>query len=347
MRKITLCITLLLITAVFYSCSESQKPDVPVSGERTITIKVAADAADTKASYIYDDIPYRIGHMAWDNGDQIGIFEKQPVNTSLIGGLGFDSYVAGLPNQNVPFTARPGAGGSTLTEFTGVVTNPENAVYFAYYPYSLDMHLFTYDMEGMEILLFNFPFPYNQTYIADSFDGIPAFARYDCSINNEELSDALFTFTNLCNILRFRVKLPLGSLGIHYLDRIEIRLGTPPSSLTIPSSVSMLYIDGIVAGSANGAIVNGMPTNLTDQDAITYEIGGGHLLSDSPGAYYHIALPTPIYNEFVPSPYSAGVMTFVMSNGDRHEQSVDFSLLTPSINRIYTVPDLILDNNIK
>ena len=349
MRKISLYITLVLIAAVFYSCSESQKPEVPISGDRTITVKAASDAADTKASYIYSNISTRIGYMAWDNGDQIGIFEKTIINPLMMG-PGFYTYFAGLPNQNVPFTAGPGAGGSILTEFTGVMTNPGESTFYAYYPYSPVRKLITLSEGGSEYLMFDSPFPYNQSYVADSFTGIPAFAQYDCSVNHDNLNDALFTFKNLCNIIRFRVNLPSGYLGTHYLARIEVSLDNSNSYPSIPSSFRVTYINGVINAIVPEAMPNlenlsPSPVMTLDQYAIKYEIGGGgHLLSTSPGAYYHIALPPPGYEMGSVLTYpEMGTIAFIMSDGRRHEQKVDFSLLTSPMNTIYTVPNLTLN----
>ena len=351
MRKISLYITIVLITAVLYSCNEGQKPEVPVVGEREITIKASSPKdSDTKASYHYDDVPLRDGYMVWNDGDEIGLFEVVMTGFPIVPVTG--------PNQNTKFDIGSGSEGRRSALFSGVMDDPGNAKYVGYYPYILDADLVSIEEEVESTLYtmysFTTPFPYNQTYIADSFTGLPALALFDSVADNGgELNGGNFTFRTLCNVLRFRVKLPLGSLDDYTLSRIEISYevynGSSAPSYAVPSCFTIMFPElawqmdmtddsmDVIWGYMDFDLFDRV--EILDQLSINYEIPGGHQLTDVAGHYYHIALP-PLSSS---GNYEYGVIKFIMSNGMMQIVEVNLSLLE-GINKIYTVPDLILNH---
>ena len=346
MKKINLYITIVLITAIFHSCNEGQVPDVP--GDNEITIKVSSlGDSDTKASYFYEDVIAKTGYMTWDNGDKIGLFESVPI---AITGIAIVPITG--PNQNAQFNIASGAGGSRSARFYGEMTDPGNAKFSAYYPYNPDAEMVCLD-GGSYGIGYNVyaPFPYNQTYLADSFTNVPAVALFDSANNGGELHEGVFTFRNICNVLRFRVQLPSGSLESHTLSRIEVSYEYTytydygaPSGFTILFTESDWLLDDFLdqydprMQVVYNNIAHGYNDNF-DQPCISYEIPGGHSLSDTPGYYYHIALPPPSSYDMT----GMGNIRFVMSDGKVHNVRVALGLLL-GINMIYTVPDLTLDN---
>ena len=351
MKKINLYITIILITAIFHSCNERLVPDVPVSGDKEITIKVSSlGGSDTKASYSYTNVSSRAGYMVWNNGDKIGLFE-----TVLITPSGSVTPIVG-PSQNAQFNIASGSGGSRSARFSGQMTDPGNAKFAAYYPYNPNVEIVHLAAPYSNRYTVYSPFPYNQTYIADSFTNVPAVAVFNSANNNGELNEGVFAFRNICNVLRFRVKLPGGTLGSHTLSRIEVSYETSvgsatyaaPSSFTVTFREDSWLQDDLDDPYAVETIYNRMdwsystsPTHIFDQPCIRYEIPGGHLLSSSTlGYFYHIVIP--------PCPTdrnNMGRVRFVMSDGMVYDVRANLGVLSnEGINKIFTVSDLTLGN---
>lgn len=309
MKKIYLLSSIMLLLG-FYSCS--LKPDAPNPGDIEVTINagIASTSDQTKASY--SDLS---AYMIWESGDNFGLYELGNSN-----------------NENVLFSMIPGslASDSRSASFSGVLNNPGDSPYLAYYPHNTET---SFASQGGEYLI-GITFPWNQTYVDGGFSGLPAYA-----FHNGELNDPL-VFKTFCNILEIRVVLPEGSPD-RLLSKIEIIFDDVKSESSILESGKshISVVNGVINDMGTG-----LDANVTHTISYTIPSPFVSLPKKSSGTdittckSFFVGIPSFPYNGM-----ATGSIVFTMSDDQTHTQYANLEVLLDH-NLIYVTPILKLEN---